>query len=262
MNATLTKTKPPFSSYTLKLIAVVSMLIDHTAKALAPILNHHYFNLLQRLGRLAFPLFCFLLIEGLRHTRDRERYLCNLAVFALISELPSDLFFRTWSTRGAGMSIFATLTLGLLVLIAAEAFAEECRKRDYGHVPTILFFLAACSGAIYLAGLLKAEYEEWGVGLIFMIYVGEQLASNIAAKHLPGREAPLRRGGASAMILIWLVAYDLSADWWSEVYGIPVVLLVLLYNGERGSYRVPKWVFYVLYPAHLVLLLLIRGRLL
>lgn len=261
MNTVLEKRGSPVSSYTLKLIAVVSMLIDHTAQAIWPLLDHGTYLLLRRLGRLAFPLFCFLLIEGLRHTHDRRKYLRNLALFALISEIPSDLFFRTWGARGDGMSIFSTLALGLLVLIATEAFAEECRRRDYGPVPAVLFFLAACSGTIYLAGLLHMEYDEWGVGLIYMIYCGEHLACGIAAKRGTERGALLRRVGASVMILIWLIAYDVEAEWRSEVYGIPVVLPILLYNGKRGSYRVPKWFFYVLYPAHLILLVLLRKRL-
>ena len=217
--------------------------------------------MLRHVGRLAFPLFCFLLVEGLRHTRDRRRYLCGLAVFALISELPSDLFFRTWATRGRGMNIFATLTLGLLALAATEAFRQMCRKRDVGPVPPVLFFLAVSSATIYLAGLLKVEYEEWGVGLILLIYFGEQLASDAATKLCADREALLRRIGAAAAILIWLIAYDLSEHRRNEIFGLPVLLLILLYNGSRGSYRLPKWSFYVLYPAHLCLLLLLRARL-
>lgn len=262
MNPTLAKRRSPVSSYTLKLIAAASMLIDHTAQALRPLLEHETYRMLRHAGRLAFPLFCFLLVEGLRHTRDRSKYLGSLAMFALISELPSDLFFRTWRTRGDGMSIFATLALGLLVLITAEAFAGECRRRDYGPVPAALFFLAACSGSIYLAGRLHMEYDAWGVGLIYMIYFGEHLAFGAATMLKSDCVALLRRIGASAMILIWLIAYDVAADWWSEVYGIPVVTAILLYNGERGSYRVPKCFFYLLYPTHLVLLVLLRKRLL
>ena len=262
MNPSLAKRKSPVSSYTLKLIAVVSMLIDHSAQAIRPLLERDTYRMLRHVGRLAFPLFCFLLVEGLRHTHDRRKYLGSLGGFALLSELPSDLFFRTWATRGEDMSIFATLTLGLLVLTATEAFAGECQRQDYGPVPEVLFFLAACSGSIYLAGLLHMEYDEWGVGLIYVIYFGEHLAFGVAARMKNDRTALLRRIGASAMILIWLIAYDVEADWWSEVYGIPVLLPILLYNGERGSYRVPKWFFYVLYPAHLFLLVLLRKRLL
>ncbi len=261
MNTALAERKSPISSYTLKLIAVASMLIDHTASALRPLFDRHCYRLFRCVGRLAFPLFCFLLVEGLRHTRNRRKYLRNLVLFALLSELPSDLFFRTWAARGDGMSIFATLTLGLLVLIASEAFTKECRKREYGPVPAVLFFLAASSGAIYLAGLLKVEYEEWGVGLILLIYLGEQLASDIAVHYSLERKALLRRIGAAVMILLWLAAYDLAARWRSEVYGIPVLLPVLLYNGERGSYRVPKWAFYLLYPVQLTLLLVVRKHL-
>ena len=260
MNPALAKRRSPVSSYTLKLIAVVSMLIDHTAQAIRPLLERDIYLMLRRVGRLAFPLFCFLLIEGLRHTRDRRKYLGGLALFALLSELPSDLFFRTWHSRGEGMSIFATLTLGLLVLIASDVFAGECQRRDYGPVPVVLFFLVACSGTIYLAGLLHMEYDEWGVGLIYMIYFGEHLAFGAASRIKHDWGALLRRIGASVMILIWLVTYDVAADWWSEVYGVPVLLPILLYNGERGSYRVPKWFFYVLYPTHLILLTLLRKR--
>lgn len=244
------------SGYTLKLIAVVTMLIDHIAYCFYPLLDRGLYHAMRHVGRIAFPLFCFLLVEGLRHTRSRLKYLRNLAVFALISELPSDLAFRSWQNRGAGMSIFATLTLGLLVLAAAEAFEAECRKRDYGAVPAVLFFLAASCAAIGVAELLHVEYRKWGVGLILMIGLSERLAEILPVR-TGERAIPLWRSiAASAAVLVWLAAYDLAAHRLIESYGVASLAPILLYNGERGSYRLPKWFFYVFYPAHLCVLLL------
>ena len=76
----------------LKKIAVVSMIIDHTAAVLVPYDQmHQLFIMLRILGRLAFPLYCFLLVEGFCHTRNVKRYLLSLLTFALISEVPFDL---------------------------------------------------------------------------------------------------------------------------------------------------------------------------
>jgi len=118
----------------LKLIAIISMLIDHTAHMLAPtlpLLSKPIFSILgesitiyyimRKVGRLAFPIFCFLISEGFYHTRNRIKYSLNLFIFALISELPYNLL-RTCGKSVFhinGQNVFFTLLLGTIVLVKA-----------------------------------------------------------------------------------------------------------------------------------------------
>ena len=94
------------SSFKLKLVAITTMLIDHIGVIIFP-------NILwlRLLGRLAFPLFAFFITEGFRKTSDVKKYLQRLFILALVSQLPY------WTAFGidAGLNIFFTLTLGLLV---------------------------------------------------------------------------------------------------------------------------------------------------
>ena len=88
--------QPGISGYWLKLIAVISMLIDHTSAVILeqiPGLENPAF-LMRIIGRAAFPIYCFLLVEGFMHTRDREKYALRLGCFAAGSEIPFDLAFN------------------------------------------------------------------------------------------------------------------------------------------------------------------------
>ena len=94
----------------LKLLACIAMLIDHTG---AIILSHYppaltelfyingkgitFYRIVRDIGRCAFPIFCFLIVEGFLHTHDRRKYGRNLLLFALISEIPWNFMFaNTW----------------------------------------------------------------------------------------------------------------------------------------------------------------------
>jgi hypothetical protein len=127
----------------LKILAVVSMLVDHLAVFVwrnDPWAMTHLFQIGQRwvtpyflmrsFGRLAFPLFAFLFVEGFIHTRSRKRYGLNLGVFALISEIPYNLVVSgTWHCMG--QNVFFTLFFGFLGMCAIEYFKEDIKKMAF-----------------------------------------------------------------------------------------------------------------------------------
>ena len=125
------------SGSALKLIAIITMLIDHTGavllsmyqpaqRVLFTLLGREYsvYLIFRDIGRVAFPIFCFLLLEGFRHTGSRFRYGRNLLLFALISELPWNLMF-TNTLRYERQNVFFTLFLGYLAFCAIEYFKDR-----------------------------------------------------------------------------------------------------------------------------------------
>ncbi len=99
------------NSFQLKWIAVITMIIDHTGAVLFPD------NMVFRyIGRIAFPIFCFLLVEGFFHTRDVRKYMLRLGLFALISEIPYDLAFRDTVLEFEHQNVFFALLLGVVMI--------------------------------------------------------------------------------------------------------------------------------------------------
>ena len=201
-------------SFQLKCIAIVSMALDHTGAVLYP--SQIW---LRCLGRIAFPIFCFLIVEGFFHTHDVRRYMGRLGVFALISEIPYDLAFRGVPLEYAHQNVFFTLLIGIGMMILLE------RNREWPVKAVILLL------AMWLAVLIRSDYNFRGVLLIFVFYIFHE-----------SRWLAVTAGG------FWNFLYQGVI----QKYGVLSVLPLALYNGERG--RKMKYFFYIFYPAHLLLL--------
>lgn len=201
-------------SFQLKCIAIVSMALDHTGAVLYP--SQIW---LRCLGRIAFPIFCFLIVEGFFHTHDVRRYMGRLGVFALISEIPYDLAFRGVPLEYAHQNVFFTLLIGIGMMVLLE------RNREWPVKAVILLL------AMWLAVLTRSDYNFRGVLLIFVFYIFHE-----------SRWLAVTAGG------LWNFLYQGVI----QKYGVLSVLPLALYNGERG--RKMKYFFYIFYPAHLLLL--------
>lgn len=201
-------------SFQLKCIAIVSMALDHTGAVLYP--SQIW---LRCLGRIAFPIFCFLIVEGFFHTHDVRRYMGRLGVFALISEIPYDLAFRGVPLEYAHQNVFFTLLIGIGMMVLLE------RNREWPVKAVILLL------AMWLAVLIRSDYNFRGILLIFVFYIFHE-----------SRWLAVTAGG------LWNFLYQGVI----QKYGVLSVLPLALYNGERG--RKMKYFFYIFYPAHLLLL--------
>lgn len=239
----LTKTYMPkwLNSNALKWVAVITMLIDHGAVVLienrilggpfhltAPQTSQDIAMwwkvdmTLRFIGRLAFPIFCYQIVEGFLHTRDVKKYAWRLLGFALISEAPFDIaVFNTWFYPQY-QNVYFTLFLGLLAVEGIRRYQEE--KSLWKQA---LAFGLCCG----LAQVLKADYGVFGVFFIVLLYC---CRSNIRMQTVLG-----------SLALAWEVTAPLAF--------IPI----RMYNGRRGNKKW-KWFFYLFYPAHLLLLAGIR----
>ncbi len=221
-----------FSGSALKLIAVITMIIDHSASALIPQDGHLLFSLfghsltlytlMRSIGRLSFPLFGFLIVEGFIHTRDRKRYGISLFLLALISEIPWNLR-HTGKLTCSSQNVMFTLLLGFLGLCVMERYSEQKKTQ-------LILMLALLAIAI----VIKADYGVRGFGFILMLYLLKEYRIAQAV------------GGVCI----------LSGTWRAGLAFIPINL----YNGKRGfiKNRVLKYIFYAVYPAHLLVLYFIR----
>lgn len=222
------------TAFTLRLLALVTMLLDH--------IGYRFGGgaWLRNLGRISFPLYCFLIAEGFLHTRSRSRYALRLLLLALLSEIPYDLFSynRWWSP--ASQNVFWTLLLGLLAAWWVEWLCQSGSSlrplRKAGAVAGVL-------GACALSYGLNADYSFYGVLLI------------VAFAQL--QQSRLLQAGAFAGLASVFVAYrtDTGSRSWAmrQWYGLLVLIPMLLYNGKPGPRKL-KWVFYFFYPVHLLLL--------
>lgn len=217
---------PLLSGSALKIIAVVSMVIDHCAYYLMDG-NTMAYEVMRCFGRIAFPVFAFLVAEGFAHTRNRMRYFLSLLLFAAVSEVPWYLLNGADGTH----NVMFTLTLGVSALAAFERLREH-------RILCCLFILLTA----WLATWLGTDYEWKGVLLIVVSY----LFGIIRSMNTP---IILRR------MMQLLFAFPLMMH-----YGIIGALLacavIFLYDGTRGFIHgnVAKYGFYAFYPAHLFLL--------
>lgn len=225
------------SGSTLKIIAILTMLIDHTG---AIILERFIIGdgmlyildkVLRSVGRLAFPLFCFLLVEGFIYTGNRMKYAFRLIVFALISEVPFDLAVTGKVFSFSHQNVFFTLFLGFLTICILDEFKKKEVMVSSEILKKIISFVATAfivAIGMFAAFFLKTDYSYAGVLTIVVMY-GFRFNHEISMA-----------GGCMV----------LTAYMFTEVFAFFDVFLVRLYNGKRGMNL--KYVFYVIYPLHLL----------
>lgn len=205
-------------SFTLKIIALLTMIIDHVGAFLFP----QYWEL-RIIGRISFPIFAFLVVEGFYHTKDLQKYMKRLAVFAVISEIPFDLVSTGRIFDIGRQNVFFTLFLGVLLMYFYESQYSKAAK-------------AGCVILILLAGdIFRTDYGAWGVLMIFCFYL---FRDSIWGK-------------IASMVFINVFAFGFL-----QSFAVLALIPICLYNGERGLDI--KYFFYAIYPIHLLLLFLIR----
>lgn len=243
----------------LKWIAVLTMLVDHTAylllgRGLLPALiaelqalagsatqqalfttlrssYHHWYLLYQTMrsvGRIAFPVYAFLLVEGCFCTRNWRRYAVRLGVFALLSEIPFNLMIASQIHSLKAQNVFFTLLLGLLMVKVMDQVNQN------HPAPIRLPQILAVAAFAALAWFLRTDYDYMGILLIALFYW-------------------FRSDRKRACLLGFLWMACLNGSWYSLPGYALSFLLIWLYNGKRG--RQPwKYGFYLFYPLHMLLL--------
>lgn len=223
------------SSNVLKIIAVIAMIVDHSAV----IFSLEPSALFRGIGRLAFPIFAFLISEGAVRSKNKLKYILRLIIFAFISEIPFDLAFgESWFDM-KNQNVYFTLVLGLLSCIAYD-FLRKKKLGILAFVSTFIFGL----GAFFL----HSDYGFMGVVVITLMAVFSSSAPSVKFIGIT-----LSAFMTSIVYVPPLGIGFLQAQLPAVLSGVPLSL----YNGKRGK-RVNKYVFYAFYPAHILVLYLIK----
>lgn len=245
------QTQKGLTGANLKWMAIVLMAIDHIGAVIVePMLLYpamyqvkdwntlyQVYMVLRALGRFSFPMFCFLMVEGFHYTRSKIKYIRNLAVFALISEIPFDLALTGEIWSNTYQNVFFTLGLGLLAIWGAEELEKRYVIPEIGTSKEVFFrllYVAIAAAAAIIAELLNTDYGAIGVIVIFILYLK-------------------RNQKVTGAFIAWAL---LTLNNWLEIYCLPFVGAVKLYNGQRGKQN--KYFFYFFYPVHLLLFYIIR----
>lgn len=230
------------SSFMLKIIAVVTMFIDHFG--LLFLENHHTAYMIARgIGRFSFPIFAFILVEGFYYTHDRIKHGILLGIFALISEIPYDMMYGSFFDLGKQNVIF-TLFIGYLMIWALDDismyqvnYSENMLKKiGAGRLNTILELLVMLLG-FAVAYFINCSYAYAGVMIILCFYVFR--------KHHIGRLV------VNMVFNMGMFGYGLQ--WLGALSAIPIAF----YNEKPGKYQW-KYFFYVFYPVHIFILVVLK----
>ncbi len=221
--------KRGLSQEALKIIACMSMLVDHIGSVFVP------GYALRIIGRIAFPIYCFLLAEGAHYTHSSAKYALRLAIGMLLSEIPYDLALKsglTWRYQ----SVMVTLLLGYC---AIEVIAR-CRSS--------LLRLFATAGCYLLAEALNTDYGGYGVLLIVLFSQarGQWWLQTVMLAMVAWLMNSFRINVMGVMIPI-------------EMFALLAMIPIGLYSGKKcTSGKWVQWAFYGFYPLHLAILAILK----
>lgn len=262
-----------FTGYHLKMIALFTMLIDHIAavviariyvasfyitgsmqvsdvlsdKIIIWVANNQemvytIYEYMRYIGRMAFPIYCFLLVEGFLHTRSIAKYAGRLLVFAFLSEIPFDLAIAGEWMSVDYSNVFFTLVIGLVLIWAVsyiEKFYEFWKEKNWDTFLGTMLTVMALVVAIAIFGgfaelVLKTDYGLAGVVAILIIYL-------------------FRKTKELGFALSILALSVMSSN--TEILALLMLFPLMKYDGTRGKQM--KYVYYAFYPVHLFILALI-----
>lgn len=223
------------SSFSLRLIALLSMMIDHSGLALFPDIG-----LFRCIGRLSFPIYCFLIMQGYLHTRDIRAYGRRLLLLAIVSEIPFDLLIFGRIASPMEQNVLFSLLLGLMALLCADRLAAKPLHASAAVMALCMLAMAAnvSYGWLAIALCLSMRFAA-GNRIRLMLYSGGSLLLYTLTL--------LLSGVAHSWVLVSLCA-------------LFSLIPLLIYNGKRGlRHPAITWMFYAAYPLHLIALVVVRA---
>lgn len=246
------------SALMLKIIACVAMVLDHIG---------YFWGIepLRIVGRIAFPIFVYLIYNGYCHTSSKLKYALRLALFAIVSQIPFSLFCygTLWHQNG---NVFFTLLAALVCLWCADTMRRNKVLRWFCLLPAI----AVC--ALYYKGILASDYGAKGVLLILVFYFTDRKGFwwkllTVLGFFCAIYYAHLLSWAKTAILLLAGVQASFAPlDNWQieQAWSALSLPLIFAYNGKKGPAPKGKPLaklcqlgFYLFYPLHMIVLWLL-----
>jgi len=255
-----------FDAYTLKIIAIVGMVLQHAAIILEEVIPYAIQIPMHLAGGLTFPILAFFLIEGFKHTSNVKKYILRILVFAIISQVPYVIAYGTpWFMP---LNIMFILSMGLIML------------HLYDHMKSRGGFWA-----LFVIFLLVSFIIEWGIVGILMIWMYKVIKDEKKRTFWPAMMAALTNGILGLLAMAGVAMFRAMPDYMANDPGMAelaelmepftvemmsltvffalgnvlAIYFIKKYSGERGKGM--KYLFYVIYPLHFVVLALIAHAL-
>lgn len=237
----------------LKIIAIIAMVFDHIGYIFFP-----QQTWLRAIGRLTMPIMAFFAAEGYKYTRNIYKYMIRLFIFAVISEIPFCLAFNEQEKTFLHFhNVIFTIFLGVFALWLGNLLKKLTNKK----ILTIIIYIICC----YLAILLETDWSWTGVAMIIVFYEANKNINN---------KNGLNQNKTSTINAKWTIIgltcvyigffiYEYINDFingtlngyeknFINIYGLLSLPLLCLYNQKKGPKL--KYLFYIFYPTHLLLL--------
>ena len=215
------------SSFVLKIIGMISMLIDHIGFVFYDTLP------LRIIGRLAFPIFAFQSVIGFEHTSNKKKHFLKLFLFGLISQIPFSLLYII-TKQPMMINVMFTILLGLLSIYTFETFENKIN----GFIAVFLISI--------IGEALRVDYGLFGILTIFFFYYFKESKVKSCVAF-------------SLLFILRFILYIIYVDTIDYLFILLATLAALipicLYNNKEG--RKSKYLFYVFYPLHMIILYLI-----
>lgn len=233
----------------LKLIAMTTMFIDH-----AYYLFPNTEGWMTCIGRIAFPIFAFQAAEGIRRTHDIGKYIRRLFIFALISEIPFDLFVNGMMFYPFHQNVIFTLLIAVVTINCARKVAEN-KKYRWLVIPVL------CLGML-LSKVMFTDYDWRGVATVMAFYICSEENKKINRKY---------RNAMLIILMMFLHIFTVSGFSFEfeilkhtvlfpiQGFALLAIIPVFLYNEKRGKYgKIMQKITYIFYPAHMLILYMIQ----
>lgn len=213
------------TSFAIKLIAAVTMFVDHMGLILFP--QYKFFRII---GRLAFPLYAYCIAEGFRYTGSRKRYFLRVFILGLLCQV-----VYTIVERDIYLGILLTFSLSILLMTVQERFLSEWKNGKYVWGAAYLLSVIA---VFLLTRIVTVDYGFFGIML------------PVVTALFPDKPRRITAFAICLSVLSLDAVYHGNS---TQFYSLFALIPLLLYNGKQGKYKL-KHFFYIFYPAHLVLL--------
>ncbi len=229
----------------LKILACAFMLCDHIGLVLFP-----NASILRIIGRLAFPLFAFMIAEGCRYTRNKLRYFLTVGLFGAVCQAALYIFDKEMGLND--VNVFVTFTFSIIMVYALQAFYEKLFDSVASVYSKILYgavFIATISAVYYISLFVNFDYNFYGALLpvYASLFVFPKNCGNNILKKLDNKYVHILTFGIGLFIMV------MAEESKMKRFALLALVLLLMYSEKRGKLKL-KYFFYIFYPLHLVII--------